>query len=820
MLDFLVSPHGEHYLPELQRGDLVDRVSAEVFEDHFDIDFGADDTLFVIIGSDSGLLARWLGTQCDGDGSRLLFIELDDYHAPIVERSGEILDGERLRMIRASDVDTELDPNELTRWLYGGQVVLVESMASHRNRSEHYAELARGIRARLGEMAYNASVHLNGQLFLHNALQNLTENRIPASTVGTIGTGHTAVILGGGPSLDEHLDWVREHRDRLFLFAVSRIASRLTAAGIVPDVIVAVDPLDILYDISKHALSFDDTLLVTSYHLAPQLQQQWPGPQVHIGHAVPWENKLGVDEGNIQSHGSTVTHSATWVASCWGFSQILLSGFDLCYAPGGATHASGSVESLCAGMLLEYTAHVDTYNGRRAGTSVGLKVACEELDEIGRAIRTAGNRVYNLAADAARIASIEQRDVADVVLGGPRPCVPVLEGRRSEVEHWNAIGRELVEANRGLRALRSECRKAQALLDGLHGRNGRARDPGCKRKLDALEQRLEKRQRRWMAMVKRYAVLQLMSTIAPRGFEVQSEEELEAWGRNYYRIIDGAAKVLLGHVGKARERVARRLDEKKAPQDIDGLLDYWDRDRTPGRVRFAIDRTGLDEAHDHRLDEVERRFAEHLKDVDTERVRDLKSQEHDPGRLLCTVSLLHGERQRDDLAMVAQAFDRQGDGYTLLADWAFGQLAELDRDPAAALECYGRIVDHHARLQDAGSPIPRGYEGLLERALLRIADLQLCGDDPTCALDTLSLLTQISPVHANHQASMLAIMGRETDAIQLLNEVLDNGSNDWRVIAHLARLYERSGSTRSADLARSLSRQLRGTARAPESKAA
>jgi len=809
MLSFTVSPHGEHYLHDLQRSDFLERPSNEVFQRHFDVDFKDDDTLFVLVGSDSGLLVRWLASHGLGDGSRALFIEQEDYHEPIAALLEDVLHDGTMDMCTACEAAAELTVEAIGRWLYGGKVVLVESVGCYLGRSEQYTALARTLRTLLGERTHHAGVQLNGKNFIQVGIRNLTENRRAVGTIGRIGEGRTAMILGGGPSLDEHLDWVREHRGQLFVFAVSRIIDRLNTAGITPDAVVAVDPQDILYDISKAALDLDNVLLVNSYHVAPQLLQQWPGPHVYVGQAFPWTSSVLKDKGNTGSAGSTVTHTATWVAHSWGFSQLLLSGFDLCYTASGATHASGSLESVCADLPSNYAAHVLTYSGRRAGTSMPMKIARDELEAMGDRMRQDGTAVYNLAGDAARIDSISHREPQCVELVGQRPTLDLSNDRRSARPYWRLLKRELGDATRGLRAVSAGCRKAQSLLDELHGTGSRKKNPNSKGKLDTLERHLNGREKRWMDLVKKYAVLELVGTISPRGFEVQSDEELEKWGRDYYHIIDRSAKLLLEHVTAARRRVEHRLDELAESPDVPALIDYWEKDQTLGRVRFALDSSALEAADVERVAATECWLVAHLADRDTEYSRLMEAQKSDPQTMLRIVALLFNEKERDYLAHLAQSFDQHGKDYAILADWAFGQLAELDNDPQSAIDSYVRIIDQHADWQDLQQPVPEGHEQLLEEALSRIAHLQLNSDDPQQALETLALLTDLSIAHAPRQARMLGLLGRYAEGIALLHAMLDRGACDWRVVALLGSLYERSGSKDSAEVAYSLSARMR-----------
>ena len=56
------------------------------------------------------------------------------------------------------------------------------------------------------------------------------------------------LIISAGPSLDNYVTWIKEHQDKFFIICVDVIVRKLEKNGIVPDIIVSIDPSDLCAD--------------------------------------------------------------------------------------------------------------------------------------------------------------------------------------------------------------------------------------------------------------------------------------------------------------------------------------------------------------------------------------------------------------------------------------------------------------------------------------------------------------------------------------------------------------------------------------------
>lgn len=72
------------------------------------------------------------------------------------------------------------------------------------------------------------------------------------------------LIASGGPSLESAIDFIKENRNKLYVFALGRSLDFLLRNYIIPDNIIIIDPQDIVYDQLKNYLFSNIPLLFLS----------------------------------------------------------------------------------------------------------------------------------------------------------------------------------------------------------------------------------------------------------------------------------------------------------------------------------------------------------------------------------------------------------------------------------------------------------------------------------------------------------------------------------------------------------------------------
>lgn len=186
------------------------------------------------------------------------------------------------------------------------------------------------------------------------------------------GTGKRAVIAAGGPTLSLGMDWIRTQRDSIHLVAVSTALLPLQHAGLVPDVVVVIDPKPILIE---HFQGLDlpqqaATRLVYTPAVQPKVLDLWPGPRFCAYLPQPRFSELRRRQPRGELYcGATVTHAAVDLAVKMGCTEVVLWGADFAYLD-GRSHAAGAAQE--RGVPNLATATVVSADGKRLRSDLNL----------------------------------------------------------------------------------------------------------------------------------------------------------------------------------------------------------------------------------------------------------------------------------------------------------------------------------------------------------------------------------------------------------------------------------------------------------------
>ncbi|OPY73557.1 MAG: Tetratricopeptide repeat protein [Syntrophorhabdus sp. PtaU1.Bin002] len=148
--------------------------------------------------------------------------------------------------------------------------------------------------------------------------------------------GRPAIIVSGGPSLEKNFHLLKKAKGRAAIIAVDVVVPTLLPAGIIPDMVVALDPDPILIRVFK-----DNPLLrIVPLLCVPQFNHEtittYPGPifmnSLQGNHIYFWLSGFWEDKGFLPSFGGSVAHTAFAAAQYMGADVIALIGQDLSFA--------------------------------------------------------------------------------------------------------------------------------------------------------------------------------------------------------------------------------------------------------------------------------------------------------------------------------------------------------------------------------------------------------------------------------------------------------------------------------------------------------
>lgn len=784
----MVNKFGDKYFYEINRNNFNRDGSWLLFKEKFDHEIFHEDTLYLIIGTDSGLLLNYINEKKRPDGARYLFIELPEVIekiSPIVNFSPQIaLVSPEQWMERASDF-------KLQEYFYLGRLSLHLSFAAQDGYFPGYPDVIHAVRQKLEEIEWGNAASLDHEIYILRQMQNLPENRLSAGLLRGKFAGRSAVLLGGGPSLDDSFEWIRANRSHLTVLAVSRVCRRLLDVGISPDFVFSVDPHSLSFDVSKEMLRFwQDTTFINLYHVTPLLLGQWRGVNFYLGERFPWASPMNED--CLLTVGATVTNHALGTALEMGFSQVILSGVDLCYSREGVTHARGSNEAAVGPQLAQIRPQVETNGGWMAETDHALAVAIRFLEGEAAKASEKGCQIFNPADGAARVHGVLHGPFEDLMLpvALKTPVQIVNEvllsvADESRDAYYQQVVAELNRAEEHLGKISDLVQEALECNSNLFRGQGRPFFSKNRVRMEEIEGALNGEHRDFSFLAQKFGIRAFLKITRVKESEEWSEAEIENTGKLYYEAYQNSVQKLRVLVQAARDRLLSRMEEEKASPDFDQMIHQWKKDGQPGR--FLVWRSrylGREDLLSERFLEcgkaLEREFEELLQHKETEHLKRCTSFSSLSG-VRSKALFLFKAQDGKGLERLALGLQRHnGDDGGVYLDFIKGLLAELSLDTKIAMDSYSRILETGQDQID---------EPLLEEVLRRILILSLQNSDWENALAALNCLTVISCIYLPHQAELFRILGANSEALNAYANYLESMPDDIMAMIRLGKYY-------------------------------
>lgn len=794
---FLTNSFGDTYLYGLNHNTLNRTGAAQQHRARLGHLVEEKDTLFIIIGSDSGTLFSFLSANQAGSGTRFLVVEPDPVYPVIAEHVQELQLPETVDFIAAKDFREAADRIRINRYLYAGSVRIVKSLAAEYDFLGSYRELFFTIQTLCNQQEYLVRQRLQNQTFKQAQLKNIAENHTPSLCLKDIFQGKTAVLLAGGPSLDDILPWVQEHRDSLVVLAVSRICRRLLDVELTPDIIFSIDPHQVSFDVSKEALNFwKDSLLVHSYHVSPLLLAQWRGKSIYLGNRFPWKSTLNCE--SLTMAGPTVSNTALSVAVEMGVERIILAGVDLCHSRDGYTHASGSNEHAAGPQLAQTTTQVETNGGWMAETTSDFLAAIDILAmQVQEAVRH-NTTVINPSANSARIKGVEHVPLKKIHLEPMTPpaseiLAPVgqLPKKEQRIHDLEQVQDELRWITGQLTQVTKLCREALACNEGLFGRKGKKQDFKYKKRMDKIERKLNSTYGKSTVFVKEYGAYDLLQMTILSDEDEWTEQEIEEAAATYYTKYGETASTLLKLIDETRQRIQSRMDEESDHPDFRELFSRWRNEKTPGRLHVWLHHhnKNIEDLPPERVPEARQLAEAFALQLDTS----ADSAHMQRSRTFAKLNELRGKilmyfQKKDVQALenlqhsLARHESPDAEKYLYLCKGLFHELAEEWDD---AIEAYQHLFE----AQD---------EILLEDALLRITSISLQRNDMENSFLALENLSHLSPVYLHQCGDLLRLTGNHEQALDTYLSYIERVPGDIETMLKIGQYYRELGIEQGA----------------------
>jgi Protein of unknown function DUF115 len=352
----------------------------------------------------------------------------------------------------------------------------------------------------LGDLRiHRNTVHVFSKTWIEQALANLPAlARWPSvAAIGERFAGVPMVIVAPGPSLARNSAQLRELRGRAIVTAFSHSLKPVIAAGVVPDLVITVDPQDVRYHFAGCDVS--RLCLVNAATAHPALFDLPARRFLTLSANCSIDDWIfdGTGEDAVVPGGGSVATSALSLALAWGCDPIAFVGLDLSF-PGGAYYVATSSDGAARAQVDERgVMRVEGWSaGFRAMKAAGGPAAASERTVelpgwgggtvpssfmfslfhrwfVERMRSVAGVRVLNCTEGGALIDGMEHRPLAALIAeldAGGRGAVDVagvLDAAQASVDEARhaRLADHLGGFVRGLRRSRRLARVARTLIE-------------------------------------------------------------------------------------------------------------------------------------------------------------------------------------------------------------------------------------------------------------------------------------------------------------------------------------------------------------------
>ncbi|TVQ37178.1 MAG: DUF115 domain-containing protein [Spirochaetaceae bacterium] len=247
-----------------------------------------------------------------------------------------------------------------------------------------------------------------GRQWMRNIIINAAE---AAPQPQTLPTCSRAIVTAAGPSLEHDIEAIGQRGADQLLIATDTSLPRLLAAGIRPDVVVAIDCQLVSY---LHVLgaSGQRLILVADAGVNPALPLCF-GTTHYVGGSHPllvYLRARGLPVSFLDTSDGSVTHTAVHLAARLGATHVEVYGADFCY-PHGSAYARGSYihshllgkatrRSPYASSLYQFVMerpelHLERIDGRRAYVTTVMRNYRRSFDTLAERVDATIVRTVN-----------------------------------------------------------------------------------------------------------------------------------------------------------------------------------------------------------------------------------------------------------------------------------------------------------------------------------------------------------------------------------------------------------------------------------------
>lgn len=311
--------------------------------------------VIILLGFGLGYFAEELFKHFD-KGHTMLIYEATPWLFKAALESRDLtvlLASNKIKILLGPDQDNFSFLHEYHHHIVNGRLYIVGHMPSMRLNQEAYERFRKRAKEenRLIMSGVGTALGL-GKEFVNAFMQNLPAIlRKPGVTaLRNLFKGRPAIVVAAGPSLEKNLHLLKKAKSRAVIIAVDAAIPTLLPAGIIPDLLVAIDPLpeNVAFFRDNPLLKEVPFICLTQY--TPEIVSLYPGPlfmnTVVQNLVTTWLSPFWQDKGTVHCFGGSVAHMGFAAAEHLGCDPIALVGLDLSF--GTKFHAGDASNLLTA----------------------------------------------------------------------------------------------------------------------------------------------------------------------------------------------------------------------------------------------------------------------------------------------------------------------------------------------------------------------------------------------------------------------------------------------------------------------------------------
>ncbi len=283
-------------------------------------------------------------------------------------------------------------------------------------------------------------------IFIKNMIANMKiiEETTPIHRYIKTNTDVPAIIVSGGSSLDQNIKDMLKYKDKLkdyFIITGSRTVNALVKNGIMPDMIVSVDPVNANYEMMKDHLDLNVPLAFYEYSNR-YLIKDYKGEKIFISLLFSHTIK-GMEHLKAVYCGGSVSHACIDIANMLGCSPILLAGQDFAHT-NNKHHADSALFPYDSSVKYDTQILIKDIHGKPTATSITLDSFRRNLEYYISRYKDRSRVRFINCSYGAEIKGAPHRELSEILkndscAGKKNACLPDHELRLNPEETINII---------------------------------------------------------------------------------------------------------------------------------------------------------------------------------------------------------------------------------------------------------------------------------------------------------------------------------------------------------------------------------------------